>query len=82
MITPQDIADVCNDQGLDNKDKFTAFIQTALLQVKVNSLNVQLQRVAQKQSEDTAANTTSRESIQTQISTTQAQLLALISAQS
>lgn len=81
-MTTDQLAQSLKDSGLDTPEKFTTFIQTALLQVKVNSLNLQLQRIAQDQSAAIAANTTARESKQSEIATTQAQLLALISAQS
>lgn len=80
-MTTDQLTQCLNDAGLDTPEKFTAFLKTALLQVKVNSLNVQLQKIAQMQSETIAAGTVAREDVQRQIASTQAELLALISAQ-
>lgn len=68
--------------GIDTPEKVGAFVAIAALQVRLNSQGVELQKLQQQQAAHLAADQTAREAKQAEINATQAQLFALISAQS
>lgn len=78
---PQALTDAFNAAGIDTPEKITAFVQIAAKQVKLNTLNFQIQQLGQARSDAIAANQVQVEAVQATIKQTQTDLLGLIAAQ-
>jgi hypothetical protein len=80
--TLQALTDAFNAAGIDSPQKVQAFVSIAALQVRLNSQNFELQKLAQKQASLMGEAQAEREAKQAEINETQATLLALVAAQS